>query len=89
MKLFSKRINYTTLVRRGYDIVLPTDVYNKIEIIGKVNIAGEDFYKVKATQYVYDIERYFYFLIILDFSIDFIRPMKYIKFTDVWAVSRT
>lgn len=31
MKLFSKRINYTTLVRRGYDIVLPTDVYNKIE----------------------------------------------------------
>jgi len=32
---------------------------------------------------------YFRFLIILDFPIDFIRPMKYIRFTDVWAVSRT
>ena len=31
MKLFSKRISYTTLNRRGYDVVLPTDVYNQIK----------------------------------------------------------
>jgi len=31
MKLFSKRICYTVLNRRGYDVVIPTDVYNQIE----------------------------------------------------------
>lgn len=37
MKLFSKRVRYTTLNRRGYDIILPTDVYQMLQE-KKINI---------------------------------------------------
>ena len=30
MKLFSKRVRYTTINRRGYEVVLPTDVYETL-----------------------------------------------------------
>ena len=34
MKLFSKHIKYTKLNRRGYEIVLPTDVYTEVKNYG-------------------------------------------------------
>lgn len=44
-----------------FEQYLDEKVYNHIEITGKVKIAGEEFYKVTATQYVKDIKRNFYF----------------------------
>ena len=31
MKLFTKRITYTTLNRRGYEVILPTNIYNQLQ----------------------------------------------------------
>ena len=31
MSTFTKRITYTTLNRRGYEVVLPTDTYNRLQ----------------------------------------------------------
>lgn len=46
MKLFSKRIQYTKVNRRGYEIVMPTDVYNSITNDGyTIGLVMKDDYK--------------------------------------------
>ena len=37
MKLFSKRVRYTTINRRGYEIVLPTHIYDMLNE-NKINV---------------------------------------------------